>query len=177
MVLFRTPLAADAPALAALGRDTFVETFGHLYSADNLNRFLDSTFAVDAVAADIADADRALLVAQDGDDLIGYCKLGFTPSLDYDPGQRRAMELKQLYVRHSAIGTGLGPRLMQWALDQARARQFDMIILSVWSENYRAQRFYQRYGFRKIGDTIFMVGDHRDDEFLFGLDLISGASA
>ncbi len=177
MVLLRTPNPADAPALADLGRETFVETFGHLYSADNLNRFLDDTFAVDAVAADIANPDRAILVAQDDSGLIGYCKLGFTTSIDFDPGARRAMELKQLYVRHSAIGSGLGPRLMQWTLDQAQARNFDMIILSVWSENFRAQRFYQRYGFGKVGDTIFMVGDHRDEEFLYGLDLKIGASA
>lgn len=177
MVLLRTPDAVDASALAKLGRDTFVETFGHLYSAEDLNSFLDQTFAVDAVAADIADPARALLVAEDETGLIGYCKLGFTVSLDYDPGDRRAMELKQLYVRESAIGSGLGARLMQWALDQARARGFDMIILSVWSENFRAQRFYQRHGFAKIGDTIFMVGNHRDEEFLYGLDLEARAQA
>jgi hypothetical protein len=41
----------------------------------------------------------------------------------------------------------------------------------VWSENRAAQRFYARYGFAKIADIGFMVGSHRDEEFLLELRL------
>ena len=34
-------------------------------------------------------------------------------------------------------------------------------------ENFGGQRFYQRYGFSKIADIGFWVGDQRDDEFLY----------
>ena len=39
---FRTAALQDAPALAALGRETFIETFGHLYQPDDLAAFLIS---------------------------------------------------------------------------------------------------------------------------------------
>jgi hypothetical protein len=31
----------------------------------------------------------------------------------------------------------------------------------------RAERFYRRYGFDKVADITFRVGDHIDPEFLF----------
>lgn len=39
--------------------------------------------------------------------------------------------------------------------------------LSVYSDNPGAQRFYARYGFAKVADIHFMVGNQRDEEFLF----------
>jgi ribosomal protein S18 acetylase RimI-like enzyme len=60
---------------------------------------------------------------------------------------------------------------MDWALGEAHRRGCDAIQLSVWSGNDGAQRFYERYGFRKIADIDFWVGRHRDDEFLYELRL------
>ena len=65
----------------------------------------------------------------------------------------------------------IGARLMDWALGVARERSHDAVLLSVYSENYGAQRFYQRYGFGKIADITFQVGDHFDPEFLYELKL------
>ena len=47
----------------------------------------------------------------------------------------------------------------------------DAVQLSVFSENYGAQRFYQRYGFAHVADIDFWVGNHRDHEFLYELAL------
>ncbi len=171
MITFRTPDPSDAPALASLGRTTFVAAFGHLYSAENLTLFLEQAYSEEAVCADLTNANRLYHVAEVAGEMVGYCKLGFEASLDYDFGGRRGMELKQLYLLPSQHGSGLGTTFMNWTLEQAKARGTEIIILSVWSGNEGAQRFYQRHGFRYLRDTIFMVGNHRDDEFLYGLEL------
>ena len=77
------------------------------------------------------------------------------------------IELKQLYTAPGRTGGGLGAALMDWALAFADDEGADEIQLSVWSGNDGAQRFYHRYGFAKVADTHFMVGQHRDEEFLF----------
>ena len=146
MIDYRPAALNDAPALAELGHASFVDAFGHLYSTENR----------------IAERDGLM---------VGYCKIGFDITLEHDGKGRRVMELKQLYMRGNETGSGIGAALMTWALGEARARGFDDVILSVWSENYGAQRFYARHGFEKIGDTIFMVGNHRDEEHLMGLRL------
>lgn len=171
MILYRPAASSDVPALAELGRTSFVDAFGHLYSAENLNRFLESAYSQPVVKAELANPKRLFRIAEREGQMVGYCKIGFDVTLEHDAKGRRVMELKQLYLRGSETGSGIGAALMDWALDEARARGFDDVILSVWSQNFGAQRFYARYGFEKIGDTIFMVGDHRDEEYLMGLRL------
>jgi diamine N-acetyltransferase len=171
MITYRTPTATDCAALAELSESTFVEAFGPLYSAENLSKFVNRVYAPDTIAADLANLNRLYRIAEADGQMLGYAKLGLDVSLDYDPGSRRTMELKQLYIRQSHLGVGIAQHLMDWTLSEARARGFDDVILSVYSDNPRAQRFYQKYGFEHFADTYFMVGDHRDDEHLYRLTL------
>ena len=171
MIQYRPATPHDASALSELGRASFIDAFGHLYSADNLNRFLEETYSLPVIDHELANPLRLIRIAEQDGEMLGYCKLGLDVTLDHEPRGRRVMELKQLYLRGVQTGSGIGTALMGWALDEARSRAIDDIILSVWSQNHGAQRFYARHGFEKIGDTIFMVGDHRDEEYLLALRL------
>jgi diamine N-acetyltransferase len=173
MISYRTPTIDDAQMLADLGRQTFVDTFGSLYSARNLQMFLETTYSLAALQIDFNNPERLFRVAEDSESqMVGYCKLGMVNGFPGPFDGRRVMELKQLYLKATYQGVGVADQLMQWALDEARSGGYDDIVLSVFSENPRAMRFYQRYGFEKYMDYFFMVGDHRDEEFLYRLKLI-----
>jgi ribosomal protein S18 acetylase RimI-like enzyme len=167
MVEYRTPRPEEAAEVARLGEETFVETFGHLYGAEDLAAFVAQVYSPETVAAEMANAKLRYQVAEVDGHLVGLCKVGIGVTLDYDPGDRHVVELKQLYIRQSTLGSGVGQTLMDWALEQAAQAAADEMILSVYSDNPRAQRFYERNGFAKIADTFFMVGNHRDEEFLY----------
>jgi diamine N-acetyltransferase len=171
-ISYRTPKPCEAAALADLARTTFCDTFAHLYTPDDLALFLDAHKTEAVFARTLSDGRHIFRVAEQDGRMVGYCKLGLDATLlDLPPGWEGGIELKELYLAQGAQGAGVGPALMDWALAEARAARAPVIILSVWSENFRAQRFYERYGFSHIADTYFMVGTHRDDEFLFGLRL------
>ena len=51
----------------------------------------------------------------------------------------------------------------------AAARTRLPVLLSVWSQNHRAQAFYLKHGFEKIAEFKFPVGETLDDEFLMRL--------
>lgn len=167
MITYRAPTVQEAAALADLGRNSFVETFGHLYRPEDLAAFLEDSYSPEGVAAQIESPRYLFRVAEEGGQLVGYCKLGLDVSLEYDPGDKTVVELKQLYLMATHQGVGVAQALMDWAIAEAEARDADEMILSVWAENARAQRFYHKYGFEWIADTYFMVGSHRDDEFLY----------
>lgn len=169
-VHYRAPLIEDAGALAALGRETFIDTFGHLYSAANLNAFLDRVHGLPAVAAELADPARAYRVAEVDGALVGYAKIG-PMSLPVANPPATALELKQLYVLPAYKGQGVAATLMAWALDQCHARGARDVYLSVYADNPRAQAFYRRHGFTIVGHYKFMVGDHADDEHIMHLQL------
>lgn len=166
---------ADAPALAVLGRDSFTDAFGHLYRPEDLAAFLAETHDETVVAGEIAgdECRHALAVADDGV-LLGYCKLRHPSKLAGHSDARDPLELGQLYCAASATGRGVGAALMNWALAEARAGGHDAVLLSVYSGNTGAQRFYARYGFAKIADIHFRVGTQLDDEFLLEKRLPEG---
>lgn len=171
-MILRPATPDDTAQLAQLGRDSFVAAFGHLYRAQDLNTFLEQAYSVDAVAAEIADPaiTHCLAVADDGA-LAGYAKVCQPSPYAEHSDAARPMSLGQLYCHPACTGAGIGARLMDWVLAQARLRGCDAVQLSVWSENLGAQRFYARYGFAKIADIHFWVGAQRDDEYLYEVRL------
>jgi diamine N-acetyltransferase len=171
-VIYRAPRMDEASALAELGRTTFVDTFGTQYAKADLDHYLEQAYAPSVVARELENPKRLFRVVEVDATLVAYCKLGFEITLPWTPLEgRSAMELKQLYCRKAQIGTGVAHTLMQWALEEARARNFDDMILSVYSENLRAQKFYRRHGFTHVGRFDYMVGAHVDDEYLYRLAL------
>ncbi|KQM22051.1 GNAT family N-acetyltransferase [Novosphingobium sp. Leaf2] len=168
-MILRPAVPADAAALARLGADSFVAKFGHLYTPENLAGFLASTHGEHKIAREIADPAMRVMLAQGGKGLLGFCKLVMACGWPEHARGNTVIELKQLYAAPSAIGQGIGTRLMDWALAEAARFGADEMQLSVYSDNPGAQKFYARYGFEKIADIHFIVGSQRDEEFLFAL--------
>lgn len=170
-MILRPATLADAPALAQLGTDTFIAAFGHLYTAEDLAAFLAQVHSTGPVAEEIAGMECThCLVDHDGA-LVAYCKLRYPSHYTAYSAARDPIELGQLYALPGHTSTGIGAQLMEWALGVARSGGHDAVLLSVYSENYGAQRFYQRYGFAKIADITFQVGEQLDAEFLYELKL------
>lgn len=163
----RPARAADTAALSQLGIASFVDAFGHMYSAQDLDDFLAETKSEASIAAQIADRGSQIQLAEKDGVLLGYCKIGLECSWPEYARGSKAMELKQLYMASAATGQGIGAALMDWALGEFATHGADEIQLSVYSENFGAQRFYARYGFEKVADVTFKVGEQIDHEFLF----------
>lgn len=168
-MVLRPAFLQDVPALASLGRSAFIASFGHLYRQEDLGAFLEKVYSHQAIADDVTHARRAVHTAWQDDRLVGFCKLGLDCRWRQYARRSNVIELMQLYADPALTGRGIGAALMQWVLATARERGAGEIQLSVWSENFDAQRFYTRYGFEKVADVDFWVGNHRDDEFLFAL--------
>jgi ribosomal protein S18 acetylase RimI-like enzyme len=60
---------------------------------------------------------------------------------------------------------------MQAALEQARAWGRRRVLLGVHPGNSRARSFYERTGFRVIGERAFTVGASRFVDPIYALDL------
>lgn len=170
-MILRPASLDDVPALAALGRESFCAAFEELYRPGDLQTFLHQAYSEDAVSEEISDPQYIHRLAEDARGLIGYCKLQTPSSYAEHSDAKNPIALGQLYAAPDMTGSGIGAALMEWALAEARERSADAIQLSVYSENFGGQRFYQRYGFAKIGDIGFWVGQQRDAEFLYELRL------
>jgi ribosomal protein S18 acetylase RimI-like enzyme len=158
--------AADAATVADMGARTFAAAFGHLYPSADLSAFLAEVHDQDKVAGEIADPETAVWLAERGGRAVGYAVAGAC-GLPHPEATPTCGELKRIYVEPGLQGEGVGQALfdaaMAW-LEQDGPRR---LWISVWSENHGAQRFYERQGFRKVGECQFPVGASRDHEFIF----------
>lgn len=160
-MIVRPAITADLVAIDGVFRTSFCDTFAHLYDPADLATFL-AGFTPAAWAAEFADPAYAFQVGEANGVVVGYAKLGPNKLPHVAPGD--VIELKQLYLLKAAHGTGIGRALMEWVLAEARRRGAERLALSVWSENWRAQAFYKRYGFEDRGPVTFMVGNHPDED-------------
>lgn len=163
----------DAPALAALARESFVAAFEHLYRQDDLAAFLAEHKTAERYGRVLRDSGTRIQLAEAAGALAGYCQLRHPSGLASKSDASNPIELQQLYTAPAMTGRGIGAALMEWALETARELGCDAVQLSVFSGNFGAQRFYQRYGFAKIADIEFWVGSQCDHEFLYQLALPS----
>jgi ribosomal protein S18 acetylase RimI-like enzyme len=161
--MIRDATAADLPAIDRVFRQSFCDTFAHLYRAENLAAFLGK-FTPDAWAEEFADPRYRFRVAEVDGDIVAYVKLG--PSALPIETDAQAIELRQLYVLKEHHGSGIAAALTDWAIDEARAQDFEELYLTVYVDNHRARRFYDRYGFEAVGRYDFMVGNHADEDII-----------
>lgn len=162
-VTYRNAESGDAAELRELFAESFVETFGHLYRDDDLQGFLAGN-SLAKWNANLGDPEVAVRVAEMDDRLVGFVELA-PKKLPYDTA-RPALELRRLYLRSDAHGGGIADELMKWALREAASRGAQELVLSVYVDNHRAKRFYERYGFEPVGKYDFMVGRHADEDLI-----------
>lgn len=169
MITYRDARTIDGPALAAMARRSFTETFGTLYRQSDLAAFLDEAFGANGLPSQLSDPNFAVRLALDDGEIIGFVKMGPVTF----PGEWRpdAIELYQFYVLGPWQGQGVAQELMEWSLGHARSHGAKEVILSVYVDNHRARRFYERYGFGEIGRYAFRVGETIDDDRIMRLVL------
>ena len=162
-VRFRSAEVGDAPTLDRIFNTSFCDTFAHLYRPEDLEAFL-SSFGLEDWRAQILDRTYAFRIAEVGGVAAGYAKLG--PVKIPVETDRPAILLDQLYVLKEHHGAGIARELMDWAFGEAAGRGAEEMYLTVYVDNHRGRRFYDRYGFEAVGRYDFMVGNHADEDII-----------
>jgi len=100
---------------------------------------------IKAFEAIMSDPNNELVVACNGNDVIGVQQITFTPYITHQGGWRATIE----GVRTSASvrGQGVGTELINWAIQRAKERGCHLIQLTTDKQRPDALRFYERLGF------------------------------
>jgi GNAT superfamily N-acetyltransferase len=98
-----------------------------------------------------------IFVARDGGEVVGMVSLLFTVSTA-EGGP--VCWLEDMVVRPERRSGGLGSRLLQHAIDYARANGFIRLTLLTDRDNVGAIRFYERQGFHRSAMTTLRLSLH-----------------
>jgi diamine N-acetyltransferase len=168
----RQATATDAKVLTDLAYTTFWDAFAHhpKNAPDDLNHYMRQAFSHDQIAAELQDEKCIFLIAELDGEPAGYAKL---ISDVIEPGikSERPIELNRLYSHQQFLGKGIGQGLMDACIERAKREDRDVMWLGVWEYNPRAQRFYEKNGFRVVGSHVFQLGEDAQTDLLMQKEL------
>jgi diamine N-acetyltransferase len=149
----RRATVEDAGKLALIGAASFLETFANDHPGDATVAFVRTYHSEAAWAAALAKRDNTVwLVEEAAGCPVGYAVLGNATLPQADGNDA---ELKRIYMLSKWQGTGFGRALFDAAEAEAVARKAARLVLSVYTRNTRAIRFYEKQGFVVIGEAMF----------------------
>jgi len=148
----------EAAIISLLGRVTFTETFGHLFSDKNdLLEYLERTFDVKKIKTSLKKPNNVYWLAYVNDLPVGYAKLKLdSPSPFIE--EQKVCQLQKIYVLKDFLSKKVGFSLQEALLEEAKLIGRKHVWLSVLQENERAIRFYLKNGFELIGKHDFQIG-------------------
>jgi ribosomal protein S18 acetylase RimI-like enzyme len=139
-------------------------------AAEAIADFISKNFSVTYFDGYLSDPNRALFLAEDAGEAIGYAMVILSEPTDPDVigsiTLHPTAELSKLYVLSGHHGGGISVALMDAAVEFARVAGRVGMWLGVNQENARANAFYEKGGFARVGIKHFLVGENLEDDFV-----------
>ncbi|GAA2777538.1 GNAT family N-acetyltransferase [Streptomyces rameus] len=133
----RPATAEDLPAIVAMLADDPLGA--QRESPDDLTPYRT---ALERLAAD---PNQHVVVAVRENRVIGTLQLTIIPGLSHKGATRALIEAVRIHADER--GSGLGGRLIEWAIDTSRRLDCQMVQLTSDKTRTDAHRFYERLGF------------------------------
>ena len=156
-------------ALSEMACTTFSHTFRH-YKKDDLETYLRESLSVEALKKELLLEENHFFFVKKNELRVGFLKWTFPGDKylhSFQSTYRALLLLERFYFLPRYCGLGWGSVALSFvetfARDQAKA---DALYLSVWEKNFRAQSFYRKHGFQKVGSFEYPVGETLDLEYL-----------
>jgi diamine N-acetyltransferase len=161
---------ADARLLSALAARLFADAFGAMNDPEDVRLFTATTYSPDLQLAELRDASRVAWIAESDGKAIGYA-MARRGSHSPHVSARQPAELQRIYADGAWHGRGVGAALMDVCIAQSRAWACDVLWLGVWERNPRGIAFYEKWGFRRVGEQSFLVGTDSQRDHVMALNL------
>ena len=144
-------MAPDAGAIAALCNSGFANVHQSGFVPEDLTIFCQQQYSVAAIQADLEKADRFYLVLVYGSEVVGCLRMG-TPTLALAKPDLSGIELARFYLDAAHRSGGWGSGMLKMAEAESSKLGFGQVWLHVYLPNIRAQEFYYRHGYTKMGE-------------------------
>lgn len=171
-VRIRPSVEGDEDALALVGSATFLEAFAGAIDGEDILAHCAIQHAPAVYRAWLEDGGTRIWIAETdpGAAPVGYVVLT-APALPMADLRRDDLEIKRIYVLHRFQRGGVGKRLLTHAAAHARQQGCRRLLLGVNAHNDQAIGFYERSGFRAVGERRFRVGSKEHDDLIMGLNI------
>lgn len=171
-IIIRQAVPEDTEMLRDLAYTSFWDAFhDHPKNApDDLDDYMTKAFSSEQIESELSDPNSIFLIAEFEGETAGYARL-IMDSTEEGITAERPIELNRLYSHQRFLGKGVGQSLMDACFERAGLEGADVMWLGVWEYNPRAQRFYEKNGFREVGKHTFQLGSDPQTDLLMQMKL------
>lgn len=156
MVSIVKATAIDAPLLAKIGQQTFMESHGKSALEKDLNNYMKNNLSVENFKNELANTTNIYHIIYYNKQATGYSKIILnTPNKNLKA--KNTTKLERLYILKEFYNLKLGYQLFLFNVNLAKQNSQSGLWLNVWTENKRAINFYEKTGFKIIGDYSFKI--------------------
>lgn len=155
MITIREATIEDLQTLQDIGIATYKEHFSDIWTAAGIQNFLSEDFSVCELQKSIRTATNHcwLIALDDKGQAVGFSKVNWSKPIPMS--DHVGAELQKIYFLKPQAGKGYGKQLLQFIQDAAQNRNERFLWLDVLKTNSNAQRFYESFGFRALGEIPF----------------------
>ena len=171
MIEIRRATVTDAIHIALLGRITYTESHGDFVENKNdLLEFYNTYYSVSQIRKELNDAENLFWIVFSDELPIGFAKISLNVNCP-NIADNNSCKLQRLYILNDFIALKIGSQLQDMILKKATDLKFTTIWLTAYYKNTKGIHFYKKYGFEKVGDINFFVGETNYENLVFAKNL------
>ena len=160
----------DIEALQLISRQTFLETFAHSNTEDDMEKYLNESFSIDRQINELNNPGSEYYLATLHNKVIGYLKLNLGQA-QTELKDQKALEIERIYVLQEFHGKRIGQMLYETAPSIAKKIKSEFIWLGVCENNLRAINFYSKNGFIAFDKHTFKLGNDMQTDIMMKLKI------
>jgi ribosomal protein S18 acetylase RimI-like enzyme len=146
--VIRRAVAADAATVGRIHVESWNVAYRGIMPDDVIAR-TDLAYRTRFWAERLADREWPVFLMEENAEAVAFCQM--IPTKDPDDDPARVGHITSLHVLPHLRGTGYGRQLIEYVFAEFRRRGFAAVTLWVLKENWKARRFYEKFGFELDG--------------------------
>ena len=158
MMSIRKASPQDAEVISSIGKTSFEQAHPQAAPPDILSTYLANKFDAKTIEQELSDDKNLFHVVSYNLSEVGFSKIQFDVENSFVSASRIA-KLERLYLLQEVHGKRIGQLFYEYIEELAISEGQSGFWLTVWVNNFRAIRFYEKNGFTIVGETQFSLSE------------------
>lgn len=169
--MIRKAEITDAKTISTIGKQTFFEAHETSAPKEELEIYLNAKLNEEVISAELNNPTNIFHLLFYENELAGYSKIIYNTPPPQLADINDACKLERIYFLQKFYRKRLGIKLFNFNKDLCLQNNQSGMWLTVWIGNERAINFYEKIGFKTIGEIMFKVGKIESPNLVMWLEL------
>ena len=157
MIEFKKIIPDQLELLREISLDTFRYSFYHQNTPENYELYVSKALSAETLLCEINLPGSVFYFGYLNQELVCYFKINLNIN-SREVYSKDGIEIQRIYITPTYLSKGIGGEIMNFIKNWSKVSGYTSIWLGVWEHNPRAIKFYEKHGFKIIGQHGFMLG-------------------